>query len=137
MSQFFLLRLKVFKVLGVRRHLDMDSLYYFKPVALKTDYLLRIIGNKAYFFEAEIYKYLRAGAIIPQVGFKSKRFVRFDRIQPLILKSICLYLVFETYPTAFLPHVKKYAAAFFPYHGQRLSELSSARSEEHTSELQS
>src|SRR3990172_180354 len=105
MTHLFFLGAKIMHVLLSRRNLYRNPLHYLYPVPLDALYLFRVIGHKAHLSYSQIEKYLRAYAVLPEVGLKTQTLVSLDGIHALILQRVGLNLISEPYAAAFLMHV--------------------------------
>src|SRR5207248_9897908 len=93
--------------LSANRHL----LDHFEPIALKTDNFLRIICEEPELPHAEIEKDLRPQSVIAHVARIAESGVRFNRIEPFLLQSVCVNFCRETDPPTSLAHVNQHAVA--------------------------
>src|SRR5687767_6294929 len=104
--------LEVAGVLAVRLRHDRDALVDAEPVALETDQLLWVVGDRTDRLHAEVEQDLRADAVVPQIGLKAELLIRLDRVGAAILQLVRPELVEQTNAPSFLVEVDDDAAAF-------------------------
>ena len=77
--------------------------------------LLGIIRKQFYLFDAEMMQDIGHDLVAAFIGAKTELMVRFDRIEPPILKRIGVYLVQESYVTPFLSEVYHHPVRLFSH----------------------
>src|SRR5437868_1452247 len=105
---------------------DRYALIDSQAVTFEADEFPRIVGDRPNGLQTKIEKNLRANAVVAQVGLEAESFVRFHRIDSLILELVRLELVEETDPAPFLVKVDDDAFAFLGDHFHRRVELPAA-----------
>src|SRR5699024_342296 len=78
---------------------------------------------KLYSRNIQILQNLRRNFIFSLIWRKAERFIRFDRIQSLILQTVCTQFVQEADPPSFLAHINDCPASPLIDHLQRFVQL--------------
>src|SRR5689334_1020729 len=94
-AELVALRAHVARALAVLRLHNRHPLVHAQTVALESDQLAGVVGDRANRMETEVEEDLRANAVIPQIGLEAKLLVGLHRVSAVILELVRLELVEE------------------------------------------
>src|SRR5687768_11939389 len=126
MPELVALGAHVARVLEILRLNDRHALLDAQTIALETDHLARIVGDRPDRAQPEIEEDLRADAVVAQIGGEAEPLVRLDGVRAGVLQLVRLQLVEETDSPPFLVEIDDRAAPLLLDHLHRRLELPSA-----------
>src|SRR5262245_9398388 len=94
----------------VRLDFQRHALDYFQAVAVKSDYLLRIVRHESYLSHADVPEDLGSDTVVPEIGTEAELLIGFYGVESLVLELVGPELVRQPDPPAFLAHVEHHSA---------------------------